>query len=77
MGRGRKQPVGQGETGRKLGVGHEHTQNIPRMPVTLKVSNVSGWLNAVACCRVREREAYGAERGAGRGMRTLVAGAGW
>eukprot|EP00964_Phaeocystis_antarctica_P062121 scaffold37175_cov53-Phaeocystis_antarctica.AAC.2 len=35
------------------------------MSVTLDVSKLSGWLNAVASCRV-ERRACGAERGAGR-----------
>ena len=35
------------------------------MFVTLEVSKLSGWLNAVAPCRV-ERGAYGAARGAGQ-----------
>eukprot|EP00964_Phaeocystis_antarctica_P038776 scaffold22176_cov50-Phaeocystis_antarctica.AAC.1 len=33
---------------------------------TLDVSKLSGWLNAVASCRV-ERRAYDAEQGVGRG----------
>ena len=38
----------------RLGAGHgeeERTQNMTRMVVTLEVSKLSGWLNAVACCR--------------------------
>eukprot|EP00964_Phaeocystis_antarctica_P062440 scaffold37413_cov54-Phaeocystis_antarctica.AAC.3 len=35
------------------------------MSVTLDVSKLSGWLNAVAPCRV-ERRAYDAGRGMGR-----------
>eukprot|EP00964_Phaeocystis_antarctica_P065166 scaffold39268_cov62-Phaeocystis_antarctica.AAC.5 len=37
-----------------------------RMSVTLDVSKLSGWLNALARCRV-ERRVYDAERGVGRG----------
>ena len=37
-----------------------------RMVVTLDVSQLSGWLNADAPCRVETR-AYDAERGVGRG----------
>ena len=33
----------------------KRTQNMPRMSVTLDVSKLSGWLNAVAYCRVRKR----------------------
>ena len=33
----------------------ERTQNMPPMLVTLDVSKLSGWLNAVACCRVERR----------------------
>ena len=36
-----------------------------RMPVTLDVSKLSGWLNTNACCRV-EKRAYDARRGMGR-----------
>eukprot|EP00964_Phaeocystis_antarctica_P120474 scaffold84224_cov57-Phaeocystis_antarctica.AAC.2 len=36
------------------------------MFVTLDVSKLSGWLNALACCRDVERRAYDAGRGAGR-----------
>ena len=43
----------------------ERTQNMPRMVVTLDVSKLSGWLNAVATCRV-ERRACDAGRGAAR-----------
>ena len=44
----------------------ERTANMAYMVVTLDVSKLSGWLNAVAYCRV-ERRAYDAGRGAGRG----------
>ena len=44
----------------------ERTLNMRYMSVTLDVSKLSGWLNAVAYCRV-ERRAYDAGRGAGRG----------
>ena len=43
----------------------ERTKNMVRMPLTLDVSKLSGWLNADASCRV-ERRAYDAGRGAGR-----------
>eukprot|EP00964_Phaeocystis_antarctica_P138352 scaffold103039_cov45-Phaeocystis_antarctica.AAC.2 len=43
----------------------ERTRNMYCMLVTLDVSRLSGWLNAVADCRV-EREAYEEERHAGR-----------
>ena len=33
----------------------ERTSNIQRMVVTLDVSKLSGWLNAVAYCRVGRR----------------------
>ena len=33
----------------------ERTWNMPSMSVTLDVSKLSGWLNAVACCRVERR----------------------
>ena len=33
----------------------EHTQNMPIMLVTLDVLQLSGWLNAFACCRVERR----------------------
>ena len=39
---------------------------MPLMYLTLDVSKLSGWLNANAFCRVREKAAYGAGRGAGR-----------
>ena len=37
----------------RLGAGHgeERTPNMPAMVVTLEVSKLSGWLNAVAACR--------------------------
>ena len=41
----------------------ERTSNIQRMSVTLDVSKLSGWLNAVASCRV-ERRAFDAGSGA-------------
>ena len=31
--------------------GHARTENISSMPVTLDVSRLSGWLNALASCR--------------------------
>ena len=39
--------------GCRLGAGHrkERTMNMKRMFVTLEVSKLSGWLNAVASCR--------------------------
>ena len=43
----------------------ERTLNMSFMSVTLDVSKLSGWLNAVASCRVETR-AYDAERGVGR-----------
>ena len=43
----------------------ERTQNIDNMVVTLDVSKLSGWLNALASCRV-ERRACDAGRGAAR-----------
>ena len=43
----------------------ERTRNMPSMYVTLDVSKLSGWLNAVAYCRV-ERRACDAGRGAAR-----------
>ena len=42
----------------------EHTSNMPAMVVTLDVSKLSAWLNAVAVCRV-ERRACDAEEGKG------------
>ena len=44
----------------------ERTSNICCMFVTSEVSKLSGWLNALAFCRVETR-AYDAGRGAGRG----------
>eukprot|EP00964_Phaeocystis_antarctica_P093723 scaffold60556_cov62-Phaeocystis_antarctica.AAC.1 len=41
---------------------------MPPMVVTLDVSKLSGWLNAVADCRV-ERRAYDAERDVRAGRR--------
>ena len=41
----------------------ECTRNMCHMLVTLDVSNLSGWVNTTACCRV-EKRAYGAGRGA-------------
>ena len=46
------------------------------MLVTLDVSQLSGWLNAAAFCRVRKR-ACGAGRGAGREVRGRVLGQRW
>ena len=43
----------------------ERTLNMDCMVVTLDVSKLSGWLNAVAYCRV-ERRANDAGRGAAR-----------
>ena len=43
----------------------ERTKNMWGMDVTLDVSKVSGWLNALASCRV-EKRACDAEQGAGR-----------
>ena len=43
----------------------ERTSNMAHMCVTLDVSKLSGWLNAVAPCRV-ERRACEAGRGAAR-----------
>ena len=43
----------------------ERTENMLPMSVTLDVSKLSGWLNAVADCRV-ERRACGAGRGTAR-----------
>ena len=43
----------------------ERTANMPYMAVTLDVSKLSGWLNALASCRV-ERRACDAGRGAAR-----------
>ena len=37
------------------GQGSERTSNIWRMSVTLEVSKLSGWLNALAYCRVERR----------------------
>ena len=42
------------------------TLNIRYMSETLDVSKLSGWLNALASCRV-ERRAYDVKRGVGRG----------
>ena len=44
----------------------ERTANMVPMDVTLDVSKLSGWLNAVADCRV-ERRTCDAGRGAARG----------
>ena len=51
----------------------ERTQNMPAMVVTLDVSKLSGWLNAVARCRV-ERRACDVGRGIRPGRRE---GVGW
>ena len=42
---------------RAVGLGVERTSNMPLMIVMLDVSRLSGWLNAVADCRV-QWEAY-------------------
>ena len=44
--------------------GRGHTKNMLCMIVTLDVSKLSGWLNALADCRGESR-AYDAERGVG------------
>ena len=44
----------------------ERTENMKYMSVTLDVLKLSGWLNALAHCRV-ERRAHDAGRGVGRG----------
>ena len=54
------------------GAGAERTQNMLAMVVTLDVSQLSGWLNAAAFCRV-EMEACG-KRG---GMRGRATGGTW
>ena len=59
------------------GTGHarERTQNMLLMSVTLDVLKLSGWLNAVAYCRVERRkydEGRGADREAG-GPREVAA----
>ena len=55
----------------RLGAEHtggERTQNMCVMlPVTLDVSKLTGWLNAVAFCRVERRAAMQGELQAGRG----------
>ena len=50
-----------GERDCRYGAGHgeERTENIWNMVVTLEVSKLSGWLNALAFCQI-ERRAYGA-----------------
>ena len=49
----------------RLGAGHgeARTQNMPNMFVTLEVSKLSGWLNALASCR----ESKGGHTVVGRG----------
>jgi hypothetical protein len=44
----------------------ERTANMAYMVVTLEVSKLSGWLKAVAPCRVEGRGTCDAGRGAGR-----------
>ena len=48
----------------------ERTENMPSMSVTLDVLKLSGWLNAVANCRVESR-AYDAGRSVGRGREDM------
>ena len=47
----------EGLTIKGWGAGAKRTSNMSRMPVTLDVSKLSGWLNTDASCRV-ERGAY-------------------
>ena len=44
----------------------ERTANIELMSVTLEVSKLSGWLNALAYCRESQGRACGVVRGAAR-----------
>ena len=44
----------------------ERTSNMRLMSVTLEVSKLSGWLKAVADCRVEGRACVVGERGASR-----------
>eukprot|EP00964_Phaeocystis_antarctica_P026465 scaffold14907_cov60-Phaeocystis_antarctica.AAC.1 len=65
---GRREGVGQRWRKRRAQGGRaraERTWNMYFTVVTLDVSKLSGWLNAVAACRV-ERRAYDAVRDAGR-----------
>ena len=59
----------------------ERTQNIQLMPVTLDVSNFSGWLNALAPCResnkshtMRDEVRAGSGKVAGDGNAKFVEG---
>ena len=65
------------------GLGEERTLNIQSMLVTLEVSKLSGWLNALAVCRVemgartmrgevRGREAGGSEAAATLNISSMV-----
>ena len=58
----------QGRLDCRFGAGHgkERTPNMRGMFVTLDVSKVSGWLNAVADCRVERRGVRCGARCAGR-----------
>ena len=49
--------LGEGPTQGLWGQGtrEARTPNMLRMSVTLEVSKLSGWLNALACCRVEGR----------------------
>ena len=60
--------------GSGVGLGSERTQNIPLMVVTLDASRLSGWLNAVAPCRVdREGMRRGRHTGWEAGGRWVAA----
>ena len=76
--RRRKQGAGRTRLRRLLaGARAERTANIISIVVTLDVSKLSGWLNAIAYCRV-EREAWEEGREAGRagGLRACGGGGG-
>ena len=47
--------------------GHERTENRSSMPVTLDVSRLSGWLNALAFCRATRGVICGLRRREGVG----------
>ena len=54
----------------------ERTWNMANMSVTLDVSKLSGWLNAVACCRVERRACGVGKRCGPGGVRALGGGDG-
>ena len=61
----RTQRAGEGSTAYLGEVRDERTTKISFMYMTLEVSKLSGWLNAIDHCRVEQR-AYGAGQGAAR-----------